>query len=156
MGSIVQSDEASNRIPWPPILFVATIAFGLLLNRLAPVSLTPRLQGVGAVLVALALLSDIWCARELWRHRTTIQPHRAVSTLVTTGPYRWSRNPIYVSHIVLTAALGLLLGNLWILLLTPVMICGRAQLSIAPEEAYLARKFGAAFADYAARTRRWA
>jgi protein-S-isoprenylcysteine O-methyltransferase Ste14 len=156
MGSIIQNDEAPSRIPWPPILIIAVVGFGLLLDRFAPLSLTPRLQGVGALLVALAVSTDIWCARELWRHRTTVQPHRAVSTLVTSGPYRWSRNPIYVSHVVLTAGLGLLFGNLWILLLTPVMILGLARFSIAPEEAYLARKFGAAFADYAARTRRWA
>jgi protein-S-isoprenylcysteine O-methyltransferase Ste14 len=154
MTSPIPSGEPPTRIPWPPILIAATIAGGLLLDKLAPLPLPARLEGAGGALIALALLSDIWCALELWRHHTTVMSHREVSALVTTGPYRFSRNPIYLSHVALTAGVGMLLGSLWILLLTPILILGLMRFSIMPEEEHLARKFGPSFADYAAKTRR--
>ncbi len=155
MTSALEGGEPPTRIPWPPILIAATIGSGLLLDQLAPLPMTRSWQIIGGALVVLALLNDIWCALALRRHRTTILPHRAVSTLVTSGPYSLSRNPIYVSHVALTAGVGMMLGNLWIVLLTPALVTALMRLSILPEEAHLARKFGPAFAAYAARTRRW-
>ena len=109
----------------------------------------------GYALVALALLSDIWCAREFRRRQTTIMPHRAVSALVTSGPYRYSRNPIYISHVALTLGLALAMRSLSVAALTPLLAAALTRLSILPEERHLAEKFGPEFAAYAARTPRW-
>jgi protein-S-isoprenylcysteine O-methyltransferase Ste14 len=152
-----ENDEPPVRIPWPPLLIALTIAGGLALDALAPIPLAPSMavQFAGGALVALALVNDIWCARALWRHKTTILPHHPVSHLVADGPYRYSRNPIYVSHVVLTFGVGLLLRSPWIVLLAPLLVVGLTRLAIVPEERHLSRKFGADFAAYAARTRRW-
>jgi protein-S-isoprenylcysteine O-methyltransferase Ste14 len=148
-------DEPPARFPWPPVLLVATVGFGLLLDGLAPLPLATNLKSVGSAIIVLALLNEIWCALELRRHHTTILPYRSVSTLVTTGPYRWSRNPIYVSHVALAAGVGMVLGSLWTLLLTPALILALMRLSIMPEEEHLAKKFGPAFGAYVKRTKRW-
>jgi protein-S-isoprenylcysteine O-methyltransferase Ste14 len=89
------------------------------------------------------------------RQGTTIRPDRAVSSLVTAGPYQWSRNPIYVSHVALIAGLGLALGSTWMLLLTPVAAVLLQRLAIEREERHLSQRFGAEFDAYVARTRRW-
>jgi protein-S-isoprenylcysteine O-methyltransferase Ste14 len=149
-------DEPTTRIPWPPILIAAAICGGLVLDHLAPWAILPPLASLfGGAVIALTLANDIWCALTLSRHRTTILPHRPASALVTDGPYRYSRNPIYVSHVATTLGVGLLLRTPWIALLTPLLVVGLTRLAILPEERHLSRKFGADFAAYAARTRRW-
>jgi len=146
-----------SRIPWPPLLILLTIVLGLLLDSVFP--LFPMMSGMnepaGLAIIALALASEAWCAATLWRARTTILPHRAVSHLVTAGPYRYSRNPIYVSHVAVTLGVGLLLHASWIVALTPLLATALQKLSIEPEERHLAEKFGADFARYAKSTRRW-
>jgi protein-S-isoprenylcysteine O-methyltransferase Ste14 len=153
-------DEPPSRIPWPPILIVATILAGRALDVMAAHSLgffamAPFLRYLGAAIIALALLNDVWCARALWRRNTTILPHRAVSALVTDGPYRFSRNPIYVSHVAVTIGIGLLLRSPGIVILSPLLVLALAKLAIEPEERHLMRKFGPDFRAYLARTRRW-
>ncbi len=142
-------------LPWPPILVALTVAAGRLLDFLAPAQLPEGSAPVGAVLAVAALASDLWCARTLWRKKTTVMPHRIVAQLVTDGPYRYSRNPIYVSHVALTIAIGLMLRSFWTLALTPLLVLGLVKLAIEPEERHLASKFGEDFRAYAARVRRW-
>lgn len=151
----IGADAPPSRLPWPPILIAAAIAFAALFERVAPLPVSAWTREAGVAIVILAIFIDFRCAQELWRRHTTVMPHRAVSELVTTGPYRWSRNPIYVSHVVLTAALGLAFGTWWAVLLTPALAIALMRLAILPEEAHLARKFGPAYAAYTERTRRW-
>ncbi len=142
-------------VPWPPILIALTVVVGRLLDFSAPAQLPEGLSPAGAALALLAIGNDLWCARTLWRRKTTVMPHRIVSQLVTDGPYRFSRNPIYISHVALTIAIGLMLRSFWILALTPALVFGLVKLSIEPEERHLASKFGEEFRAYAARVRRW-
>ncbi len=142
-------------VPWPPILVTGAVVLGRLLDALAPVALPEFLVPLGMALAALALANDLWCARTLWRRKTTVMPHRMVANLVTDGPYRFSRNPIYISHVALTVAIGLMLRSFWILALTPALVFALVKLSIEPEERHLASRFGAEFRTYAARVRRW-
>jgi protein-S-isoprenylcysteine O-methyltransferase Ste14 len=74
---------------------------------------------------------------------------------VTEGPFRFSRNPIYVSHVALIFGLGLFLGSPFTLLLTPLLAIGLTKLAIEPEERHLLEKFGGDYRSYMARTRRW-
>lgn len=150
--------DPPSRIAWPPLLLLAAIAGGALLDLLLPLSegtwpLAARIAG--GLIVAFALANDLWCASLMRRQGTTIRPDRAVSSLVTAGPYQWSRNPIYVSHVALIAGLGLALGSTWMLLLTPVAAFLLQRLAIEREERHLSQRFGAEFAAYVARTRRW-
>ena len=160
MNAPIRADASPSRIPWPPILMAMTLAAGLALDAATRASLIDRAsssltQVAGAAIVMLALANDVWCFRILSRHQTTIMPHRAASFLVTEGPFRFSRNPIYVSHVALIFGLGLLLGSPFTLLLTPVLAFGLTKLAIEPEERHLLEKFGDDYRSYMARTRRW-
>ena len=148
------------RLPWPPLLMAATVAVGVALGRIAGDATGTLLSGVifqaaGGVLVAAALALDIWCARTLARRETTILPHRAASSLVIEGPYRFSRNPIYIAHVTLVLGVGLILAAPFIVALTPLLALVLQKLSIEPEERHLRAQFGADFDAYVARTPRW-
>jgi protein-S-isoprenylcysteine O-methyltransferase Ste14 len=152
-----ESDTPPSSVPWPPLLFIAVIVAGRLLQHFFPAPLIPPELGhvAGALLVSLGVANDIWCALTLRKHRTTILPHRPVSALVTSGPFRYSRNPIYIAELALTLGLGLLLRSPWMILLIPLLFFALVKLAIEPEERHLEQKFGAEFQQYAARTPRW-
>ena len=148
------------RLPWPPLLMAATVAAGLALGRIAGDATGSLLAGAifqaaGGALVAAALTLDIWCARTLAQRETTILPHRAASSLVTEGPYRFSRNPIYIAHVTLVLGVGLILAAPFIVALTPLLALGLQKLAIEPEERHLREQFGVDFDAYVARTPRW-
>ena len=110
-ASEAEADPPS-RIAWPPRLVIVAIALGALLDAFLPLSDSawpPSARVAGGLIVALALANDVWCALLMRRQGTTMRPDRAVSSLVIAGPFRWSRNPIYVSHVALVAGLGLAL-----------------------------------------------
>ena len=89
------------------------------------------------------------------RSRTSIVPVRPATTLVIAGPYRFTRNPMYVGLAALTVALSLFLDTWWaMVLLMPVLLVVRVFV-IAPEERYLQRRFGADYVAYTQRVRRW-
>lgn len=147
------------RLNLPPVwlaLFIA-LAWGL-----AQVSapLGGRLAGAGWALagwalVGLAVALMLWSAQTFRRAGTPIMPHQAPSALVETGPYRHSRNPIYVADLMLLAGVALLLGApLALLLLLPFQQL-LLRLFVLPEEAVLERRLGQPYRDYKARVRRW-
>jgi protein-S-isoprenylcysteine O-methyltransferase Ste14 len=144
----------------PPVLFLATLLLGLVLDRLLPLPFA--VPGVGVVRwVAGSVLSAGGCAlaamgiRNFSRAATpvrTIEPTRA---LVTTGIHGLSRNPIYVGMFLIYAGAGLAAGSAWVLvLLLPLGLTIRYGV-VAREEAYLERHFPGAYRDYTARVRRW-
>ena len=151
------SERPPSRILWPPLLFVAVIVGG----RILDISLgLPRIgsgltETAGAALCVLGLANDLWCALTLRAHKTTILPHRSVATLVTSGPYAYSRNPIYVSELVMTVGCGLLLRSPAIIVALPALFFGLRKLAIEPEERHLSAKFGAEFERFCAQTPRW-
>ncbi len=152
-------EEAPSRIPWPPILLVAAPIAGWATERLAPVD-WPILQsaaarGVGIILAILALATIGWAALELRRARTTIRPDAGATTLVTSGPFRFSRNPIYLADCLGLLGLGLILHVPWIALMVPVFAGLVTWLAIKPEEQHLEINFGQAYRDYKHSTRRW-
>lgn len=156
-ASEAEADPPS-RIAWPPRLVIVAIALGALLDAFLPLSDSawpPSARVAGGLIVALALANDVWCALLMRRQGTTMRPDRAVSSLVIAGPYRWSRNPIYVSHVALVAGLGLAFGSVWMILLTPALAFLLQRLAIEREERHLSQRFGAEFDAYVARTRRW-
>lgn len=153
-------DAPPSRAPWPPILIALAILSGRALDKasggaLAGLVSFPGAQLLGGAIVALALANDIWCAVTFARHKTTIMPHRAASQLATDGPFRWSRNPIYISHVAIVLGLGLLIGSPFAVLSTPLLALGLQKLAVEPEEQHLLAKFGDDYRAYTARTRRW-
>ena len=150
------SDNAGVRVP-PPALYALAVIGGYALNRRWPLPV-----GEGAVIKVLAgaltLASLALMASSIGnfrRSRTSIVPVRPATTLVIAGPYRFTRNPMYVALAALTVGLGLFLDSWWVMLLLVPVLIGVRLFVIAPEERYLQRRFGADYISYMRRVRRW-
>ncbi|MBL8699055.1 MAG: isoprenylcysteine carboxylmethyltransferase family protein [Alphaproteobacteria bacterium] len=108
-----------------------------------------------SILATAGLALALWAVLLFRRAGTGIPVHHRVTSLVTSGPYRWSRNPIYVALILVYAAATVALDTAWPLVLLPVVVAALHHLVIRREERLLAGLFGEAYRDYAARVRRW-
>lgn len=160
LDGIMSAEDHANVLVLPPILFGLAIAAGYLLRWLVPLRLVPpRFEGdaafTGTALALLGLAFGGWAFLTFVRARTTPHPNHPVSALVTWGPYRVSRNPMYVGLSALTAALALVANTPWLLGVLPPVWLALRRLVIDREEAYLERRFGGAYRAFRARTRRW-
>lgn len=151
-------DGAAVRIP-PPLVPLIALVLGALVHGLAwPLSLPVEgglRWGVAGVLVALGL-GLMAVAMGLFRS-TDQDPKPWVSTpeIISTGIYRYTRNPMYLGMGLLQAGFGVLLANAWVVVLVPVTWWTIYQIAIRHEEAYLERKFGSTYTDYKDSVRRW-
>jgi protein-S-isoprenylcysteine O-methyltransferase Ste14 len=132
------------------------ILLGWLLQRrlkisFVPTAFAPQLGGIVVVAgVVLAALS----VREFRRFQTSFRPDRPSTAVVQTGPYRYSRNPMYVALAAVQLGVAIWLDNLWILLmLVPAVLV--TSVIIAKEERYLEGQLGTAYTRYRASVRRW-
>jgi protein-S-isoprenylcysteine O-methyltransferase Ste14 len=141
----------------PPVYYIAAIAGGMLIERTFPLPLggRPATAVIGAIVLALGLTLNFAGVAGVIKHRTTIVPHGHVAHLVTTGAYRWSRNPMYTGLGIAVLGGGLLAGSWWPIVLLPIALLLVAWLVILPEERYLAQRFGQSYRDYCSRARRW-
>ena len=154
-GSMSQ-DNAGVKFP-PPFIFLISILIGLGLNRARPMSVVPENLAMpfGVAFIVAAIALAFLGFRELGRHKTTIRPDEPSAAIVKTGPYRFTRNPLYVSLSALHLGIGLWMNNLWVVvMLVPVGVVMTTQV-IAREEAYLERAFGEDYLRYKASVRRW-
>ncbi|MEX2115025.1 MAG: isoprenylcysteine carboxylmethyltransferase family protein [Pirellulales bacterium] len=109
----------------------------------------------GVVPIAAGLGLVLWVARLFRRHGTTIKPGQVSSDLLTGGPFRFSRNPIYLGMTSLLIGVAIALGSLTPLLVIPVFVALVACNVIPVEESMLQEKFGEQYTQYQARVRRW-
>ena len=109
----------------------------------------------GAVIIGLALALIVWAAVLFKRARTGIVPFSDATTLVSAGPYRFTRNPMYLGMAGILAGTAIWLGSLTPWLVLPAFMGIIAERFIAPEEAMLERTFGQAYVTYKAAVRRW-
>jgi protein-S-isoprenylcysteine O-methyltransferase Ste14 len=89
------------------------------------------------------------------RSGTTIRPDRASTSLVIAGPYKFTRNPMYVGMAIAYLGLAIADRSLWSLILLPIVLLVIRRAVIANEEAFLERRFGSAYTDYKAKVQRW-
>jgi protein-S-isoprenylcysteine O-methyltransferase Ste14 len=148
---------AAVRFPVPPLLFAVPLAAGLLTHRLLPLPLRgrPVTAGAGVALVAGGIGFSLSGTITVLRHRTTVVPHHPVTRLVTSGPYRISRNPMYAGHVVACVGAALWAGSWWPLIVLPLSVLATRQWVIGPEEEYLAQRFAAEYERYRSHVRRW-
>lgn len=147
----------------PPLIFLAGFLAGSLLHYLSwPLTLhgdsgrarsLMLLGGTGLILLGIALA--LWGVAMFRRAKTTILPFRASTAIVSTGPYRFTRNPMYVGMTLGYVGASLLLSTAWPLLLLPLVLIAIVKLVITREEAFLAASFGREYLDYQQRVRRW-
>jgi protein-S-isoprenylcysteine O-methyltransferase Ste14 len=141
----------------PPLLYGAAFVIGLLLHWAFPVYVLPSTlaRGIGVVCVLVSFPLALMTFRTLSRAHTPVDPMKPTTALVTEGPFRYSRNPIYVALTLLYLGVALLINALWILLLVVPAVLVLRYGVIAREEVYLTRKFGDAYRQYTAQVRRW-
>jgi protein-S-isoprenylcysteine O-methyltransferase Ste14 len=141
----------------PPLIYLGGLAVGLALEALLPGSSVPaavRWVLGGVLLVAgVALLGSFNTA--FHRKGTAVEPWKPTTAIVTTGPYRLTRNPAYLGMTLVYIGIALLADALWVLVPLPVVLLIIDRMVIAREERYLERKFGQEYLDYKGRARRW-
>lgn len=157
MAAVV-NDTSGVRFP-PPFIAAGVFVVGYALHRFAPLRLTAdpgtTQRVAGWSLVAASLLLSGAAVFLFRRAGTTPNPTHPTTALVVRGPYRFTRNPMYVGFALLYLGMALLVNSVWPLALFPVMIVLLEKLVIVREEAYLEAKFGEAYRAYRARVRRW-
>lgn len=156
VSKAIRPDTASVPMP-PPLLYVAGFLLGLMLEAAFPVPSPPLavVWAAGAIGIAAWLVLDGAAMLLFRREGTDITPMRPTTTLVTTGPYRFTRNPMYVGMAFLYAGLAVPLGVVWSLALLPLVLLAVDRIVIRREERYLEAKFGDEYCAYKRRVRRW-
>ncbi len=141
----------------PPVIYFAFLLIGRGADRLWPVAVLPQVAryaaGIGVIALSLALV--ISAVRQFRRHKTSFKPHEPSTALITEGPYRYSRNPMYLALSLLYTGLGIAADGPWTLaLLAPLLIVMHYGV-ILREERYLERKFADDYRRYKSAVRRW-
>jgi protein-S-isoprenylcysteine O-methyltransferase Ste14 len=141
----------------PPIVYAASILTGVLLEFAWPLSFVPRALGrpVGGALALAAVLLFVAAIRQLWAAGTPVPGNRPTTVVVRTGPYRISRNPIYLAFSLLHLGVAAWVGSWWLLATLVASVTLVAAVIIPREERYLEKRFGLAYLDYKASVRRW-
>ncbi len=149
-------DHASVKIH-PPILLLIHIVAAWLLGKfiLLPMVISPMIRNIGLALAGIGFLFGLLSLYAFTKARTTVNPHGSVKTIVSSGVYRLTRNPIYLGMVLMLIGFPLAFGNVWGIPLAPVFIFLMNKLVIEHEEAYLEKKFGEAYTGYRSRVRRW-
>ena len=140
----------------PPIIFLSAILLGIALNRVWPLPFMPSTLGLlGPVVTVGAVLLFLLSLREFRAAGTSVRGTQRTTTIVRTGPYRFSRNPIYVSFALLVLGLSLWLNDLWLLVTLVPAVGFIAAIVIPREERFLERNFHDDYSSYQATVRRW-
>jgi protein-S-isoprenylcysteine O-methyltransferase Ste14 len=142
----------------PPLVFLVALAAGFLLDRAVPVNLDPAPAPVRVAGLALLVLGGALMfagLRTFMRAGTAFRPDHPATRLLTAGPFRYTRNPLYIALTLVYLGIALAAAKVWpVATLVPALVVIRYRV-IAREEAYLERKFGDAYRDYKSRVRRW-
>ena len=142
----------------PPLAWGLAVIGGLALNWLVPLPFLPvdlPAGWLGAIVFVLALALFAWAIVTITRAGSNVPTNRPTTTIVESGPYRFTRNPIYLGMFLSLIGLAIAFDNLWLLMmLVPFALIIRYGV-VAREEAYLERKFGDVYRGYRSRVRRW-
>ena len=150
--------DTANVIIRPPIALAVAVLAALALQWLIPLRFMPAAvpsRWVGGAVFAIALTLAAWAIATMTRAGSNVPTNRPSTTIVDTGPYRFTRNPIYLGMFLGLVGLAIAFDSLWLLVaLVPFALVIRYGV-VAREEAYLKRKFGEAYRRYRSRVRRW-
>ncbi len=160
MANEQTKDAAAVRV-FPPGVPLVTILAGVGLNYLWPIDpgfefQAPERYWVGGVIVVGAMLGlGLWPVLMFRRSGQDANPWKTTPQIVNRGPFRITRNPMYLQMLLVCIGFSIILMNTWILVLTPFAAWILLKLAILPEEAYLESKFGETYFAYKRRVRRW-
>ena len=141
----------------PPLLYLGSIALGVALHFIYPITWRSDLDWkiLGVILIAFSLFTMQWAARLMRNAGTNINPEKPTIAIIQTGPYRFSRNPLYLSMTLIQLGIAFILGSLWVIAMLLVVLVTMNWGVIQREERYLVRKFGEEYVLYQGRVRRW-
>ena len=149
--------DAPDVLTFPPVIFLIFYVIGYLTDRAFPAEFGSRntRYAIGGVLITLSVALVAWAITRFVQAKTHVDVRKPATSLVVDGPYRLSRNPMYIAMILLYAGFAIAFSlPITLTLLIPCLALLHHGV-ISREESYLDRKFGDAYRDYKARVRRW-
>ncbi len=152
-----KSETAGILFP-PPLMFFAMLGAGIALHKTAPVDLHLSTVLRVALGILFALPSGYLALGSYFvmhRDGTPFDPGRPTTAVCCQGVFRMTRNPMYLSLVLLLLSIGLALSCLWLTLLGPVLLVLFDRLAVCKEEAYLTERFGERYLEYKRTVRRW-
>ena len=149
-------DNPGIRVP-PPLIYLLPLLVGLLLDRRSHVPFLPRraVRSLGWPLLGGGILLSMWFLQTMREADAPVRTDRPVPRLSTEGPFRYTRNPGYLSMAMIYAGIAVRRNALWAILFLPLVLYVTQREVIAREERYLERTFGEEYLAYKARVRRW-
>lgn len=165
LGSVyhhfLKAEDDSPKLPvLPPVLPAITLSLAIVGEWLWPLDfLDGRTVGwqrwIGLSTIAIGLILGLSGVHQFLRFGTHVEPTKPALTLVVTGPYRLTRNPMYWGFLFLILGLSLIFALEWGLLLLPPLWLALDRIIVVREERYLTERFGSQYTDYLRQTRRW-
>ncbi len=149
--------DYANVVALPPLIMGGFLVLGLVIHFVYPVSVIPRSLGpwLGTPVILLSVLIVVSAFRALRRGETTFDVRKSTTNIVSDGVFQYSRNPMYLSMLLLYGGLAFLINSLWLLVATIPLAVVIQKGVIEREEHYLRRKFGEEYLCYKTRVRRW-
>jgi protein-S-isoprenylcysteine O-methyltransferase Ste14 len=150
-------DTANLGVVRPPFVYLTSILVGVLIQLTKPLPFLPRslAMPVGVTIILLALALFFYSVAKFRAAGTPVPARKPTTTIVRTGPYRFTRNPIYLAFSLLQLGIAIWINSLWLLATLVVAMALIHYVVMPKEERYLAQKFGAPYLDYKASVRRW-
>jgi len=149
-------DSANLGLVRPPFVYLIAVAVGLILHGIWPLRFAvPLATPIGVLLMVLAIALFVYAVRTFRAAGTPVPGNQPTTTIVRTGPYRFTRNPIYTAFSLLQLGLAVWVGSAWLIVTLLVAVALMVGVVIPREESYLERKFGAEYRRYKASVRRW-
>lgn len=141
----------------PPLLYVLPLVLARLLQTVIPLPFLPAniISGAAVLCFIVGIVLCIWSIGLFRRSNTSLVPVKPTATLVLHGPYKLTRNPMYLGLLCLYLAAAFWLNSVWALVLVPVVIGIVQRVVIVKEERYLEQQFGETYRQYKAQVRRW-
>jgi len=147
--------ECTVRVP-PWVWFLLSLLAGVGLQRIEPLSFPVPVDSlIGWIVVSAGMALLAWSERQFTLQRTSHDHREVASALITTGPFRFSRNPVYLGLMILLVGLAIAMNTLWILLFAPLAMLVMQFHVVPKEEACLEKLFLDAYPSYRQSVRRW-
>ena len=154
----INNDHARVIVP-PPLVYVPTLVTGIALHfSWLPFKIFPQLwmgHATGWPFIVVSVLLALWAVRTMFRSGENPSAYKPTGAIVSAGPYAFTRNPIYVSFVLLYGGIALALNTAWPLALLPLSLIAIHYGVIRREELYLEKLFGTEYRRYRAGVRRW-
>lgn len=150
-------EDSAHILAPPPFFFIIPLLIGAIVEYFIPTNLLPTLFSIiiGLLFSWASLPFIIYSLREFYKVKTAFDVRRKTTTLVTTGIYKISRNPAYLSLVLFYIGLSVLINSIWLLILVVPAIYSLQKFCIEKEEKYLEEIFGGQYLAYKKQVRRW-